>query len=164
MRWSTCRLVVVNSFFFSPSPLLLLKTATSKWKNSVFLEREEKKKKSMPRVETIPYIFIILRWNSISRMLRVCAARYCQPSGTGEIYTHNSRLSSFDIQYFTITIWWSLTGRVYDVESDFSWHVEGWLPGGGNGVSELHILEQYKGNKKKNVYNRRRGDEENVKI
>lgn len=44
MRWSTCRLVVVNSFFFSPSPLLLLKTATSKWKNSVFLEREEKKK------------------------------------------------------------------------------------------------------------------------
>lgn len=90
-------------------------------------------------------------------MLRMCAVQYCQSSKNQKKYTHNSRLSSFDTQYFTITIWWSLTGCVYDVESDFSWHVGGWLPSGENGVSELHILEQYKETIKKKCVQQEKG-------
>lgn len=140
--------LLLTRFFFPLS--LPLKNSNFKMKKILFprIEREEKKKKSMPRVhETIPYIFYIsfdenffIQYVYATYLLcDICSILFANRGRIGRniVTSRGYRRSIYNIsQSQTDQLLLVAYTTLNPIFRGMSW---GWLPSGGNGVSELHI-------------------------
>lgn len=124
-------------------------------KNEIFSAWIEKNRCS--RVQTISQFYTLpIYTDEYYFIVYLCAVNPWICSN----YSSTSRLSSFDIfhNHNLMFSYWLRTRRWIR----FSVACRGWRPSDENNVSLPYILKRRR--QKRNVYNRRRGNEENVKI